>query len=271
MAAPHFRIDTREDRSGTTFKVGGELDSAASAELAARFEQVAAAGAASGLVLDLSEVSFIDSAGMRAIIAFERGAAERDLALTIVPPPSALTDVLQITGIADHVPLAPRSAQEPDRAPAQFVERIELELSREPTAPARARAELREAFRGRLGDTDCATATLLTSELVTNAVIHPDPNLTGPVGLRMTVYPDRIRVEVTDAGSGFEPGRTPPRRREAGGHGLVVVDGLSSRWGTTRRAAEGGQVFSVWFEIDVESDLSAAREETDQPMAAAES
>ena len=142
-----------------------------------------------------------------------------------------------------------------------------------PSAPARARAELREAFGGRLEGSDRDIATLLTSELVTNAVIHPDPEVGGSIGLRITAFADRLRVEVSDSGSGFVAGSLPPRRRETGGHGLVVVDGLSSRWGTRQVTAHGEDGFSVWFELDVGYDLSAPAESTtgaDQPVATAE-
>ncbi len=142
---------------------------------------------------------------------------------------------------------------------APFTERVELELAREPSAPARARAELRAAVGDRLNETDRATLTLLTSELVTNAVIHSGPDAGGSVGLWITVYADRVRIEVTDPGAGFEIGTLPPRPRDFGGHGLVVVEGLSSRWGTNRTGAEGG--FRVWFELDVRPQSS------DQPTA----
>lgn len=271
-ALPNFRIETIETESGITIKLGGELDSATCDELGSRFEQLAGGRGVQDLVLDLSEVSFIDSSGMRAIILIERSADERGFALTILPPPEALTDLLHLTGIADRATLAPQAANASPTAP--FVERIELALPRAPSAPARARAELREAFGGRLGDTDRATITLLTSELVTNAVIHPDPGVGGSIGLRITAYPETVRVEVSDAGAGFEAGNLPPaRRREAGGHGLVVVDGLSSRWGTRRLAIDDREGFSVWFELDVAYDLLAtggAPEPDERPMAAAE-
>ncbi len=136
-ALPNFRIETIETGSGITIKLGGELDSATCDELVSRFEQLAASRGLPDLVLDLSEVSFIDSSGMRAIILIERSAGERGFALTILPPPEALTDLLAITGIADRATLAPQAG---DASPTEpFVERIELELPREPTAPARAR------------------------------------------------------------------------------------------------------------------------------------
>ena len=52
------------------------------------------------------------------------------------------------------------------------------------TAPARARVELREAIAGPSGGDDTATVTLLTSELVTNAVIHSGRDAGGTVGLQ---------------------------------------------------------------------------------------
>jgi anti-sigma regulatory factor (Ser/Thr protein kinase) len=158
-----------------------------------------------------------------------------------------------VTGIADRIPLAPRTDVP---LPAEsYLERVEIALTRDAHAPARARGELRQAILGRLSDRDSATATLLTSELVTNAVIHPEQAVGGLVGLRITTYSERIRVEVTNEGPGFDPLDLQPRRpREAGGHGLVVVDGLASRWGTTRCVIGDAEGFCVWFELDADAE-----------------
>jgi anti-sigma regulatory factor (Ser/Thr protein kinase) len=212
------------------------------------------ADVAGEVVLDLEAVTFMDSAGLRAIIVIERAARERDVVLTIHSPAGPAADLLQVTGIGEHVTLAPRVGDPPPSSP--FIDRVELEFASEPTAPGRARVELREALAGRLAESDLATLTLLTSELVTNAVIHPGQSATGSVGLRITAYTDRIRVEVTDPGSGFDLADLQPRPRDFGGHGLVVVDGLSSRWGTARTEADGG--FCVWFELDVAATGSGA-------------
>lgn len=227
-------------------KLTGELDSAVCGELIERFEALLADGATEAIV-DLDEVTFMDSAGLRAIIVIERMARERDVGLTIRSPAGPVSDLIQMTGVSERVALAPRVDEPPPTAP--FIERVDLEFASERTAPGHARAELREAVAERLDETDLATLTLLTSEVVTNAVIHPGERAGETVGLRITSYPDRVRVEVTDAGSGFEVGNLQPRPRDYGGHGLVVVEGLSSRWGTARTGAQGG--FCVWFELDV--------------------
>jgi anti-anti-sigma factor len=264
---PNFRLETQEDDFRTTIKLGGELDSASCSELVGAFEAAIPALAGRDLVIDLGELTFIDSSGMRAIIMIERRTREEGIALGLTRPPAAVTELLRITGITGRVELTPSpgdfSAVEP------FVERIDIELDRAPDAPARARAELRQAITGRLSEQDVATATLLTSELVTNAVIHPALSIGGAVGLRMTVFVDRIRVEVTDPGSGFDAARLPPARPgEPGGHGLFVVDGLASRWGTApgdasdASDASDADAFCVWFELD--ADLEEAGDKAAQ-------
>jgi anti-anti-sigma factor len=267
---PNFRIDTARAGSGTTMKLAGELDSASCSELAERFELLARAGDTGEVVLDLADVAFVDSAGMRAIIVIERIARERSIALAIRPPAGPVIDLLQMTGVGDRVPLTPSAGDPPPSAP--FIERSEIELARERTAPGRARAELREAALGRVGEAERATLTLMTSEVVTNAVIHPDPDAGGSVFLRITVYSDRVRVEVTDAGTGFDATALQPRPREVGGHGLVVVEGLSSRWGTRRTGDGETKGFCVWFELDVGSEKGARQpgEPAERSVAAAE-
>jgi anti-anti-sigma factor len=260
--SPNFRIETSSTESGTTIKLAGELDSATCGALVERFEQLIAHDSGE-VVLELDAVTFIDSAGLRAIIVIERTAGEREIAFTIRSPTGPVADLLQLTGIHEHVALSPRVEQPPPTMP--FTERVELELGRDPGAPARARAELREALAEGVGDADRATLTLLTSELVTNAVIHSRADAGDTVRLRITSYPDRVRIEVTDPGTGFEVGNLPPRPRDFGGHGLVVVEGLSSRWGTTRAAPDGG--FCVWFELDV-GDGGAAELAADTPAEA---
>ncbi len=258
-ALPNFRIDTTPDESGITIKLAGELDSATCGELVERFEQLLA-GRPDGIAVDLHEVTFIDSAGLRAIIMIERVAHERGIKVAIRAATGPVAELLQLTGIREQVELSPQVGEPPPGLP--FTERVELELARNPNAPARARAELREALGDGVGEADRATVTLLTSELVTNAVIHSGRDAGGMVILRITTCPDRIRIEVTDPGSGFEVGNLPPRPRDFGGHGLVVVEGLSSRWGTTRAGRDGG--FCVWFELDL-GDEDAGELAADEP------
>lgn len=84
-------------------------------------------------------------------------------------------------------------------------------------------------------------ATLLVSELVTNAVLHAGTPLDVVVRLR----PDRLRVEVHD-GSPRLPERKHYAVSASTGRGLLLVEALAAAWGTEE--AGGGKV--VWFELD---------------------
>ncbi len=99
---------------------------------------------------------------------------------------------------------------------------------------------------------------LLVSELVTNSIRHGGAGATGYIGLDVWISSRVVRVEVSDSGSGFDPGRPDPDWRRAGGWGLYLLDQMADRWGVRRE--EGSR---VWFEIDqspVTRDASATRE-----------
>ena len=92
------------------------------------------------------------------------------------------------------------------------------------------------------------TATLLTSELVTNAVIHPEAAEGSTLELRIWVYRDGVKVEVEDPGKGFDPADRSSSSRH-GGRGLFLVDRCSASWGARRAEDERGRRFCVWFEF----------------------
>ena len=234
---PNFRIETLESQSGITIKLAGELDSATSTQLLARFEQAVAALDGRELVIDLDEVSFIDSSGMRAIIVIERRAEEERIALAIAPPPAAVTELLHVTGIADRLPLdaaTRKTRRRPGRSSSES-------RSRSPAMPMRRRGHAPSCARRSPGA--CRTRQRHRDAADLRARDQRrDPSRAersaASVGLRITTYGDRIRVEVTDDGAGLRPGGPAAAKpSETGGHGLVVVDGLSSRWGTARRGS----------------------------------
>jgi serine/threonine-protein kinase RsbW len=251
---PHFRIDTTEQGTRRTIKLVGELDSATCTELASQFEQLTVTRDFSELVLDLEELSFIDSSGMRTIILIEQTARQQAIPLVVLPPPEPVSGLLQITGISDRLTLAPHLSEAPPST--GFIERIDVLLPRDPAAPRRAREEIREAMKSSLDGDDSATATLLTSELVTNAVVHAQQEEGARIGLRIISYQDRVRVEITDSGVGFDPTAPAPTRSDTGGRGLFVVDRLASRWGASRRTTGNDVGFCVWFALDMADQVA---------------
>ncbi|MBK3575344.1 ATP-binding protein [Streptomyces sp. MBT65] len=104
-----------------------------------------------------------------------------------------------------------------------------------------ARRALRELLRhwGRPGRSEIAE--LLTSELVTNALIHTDHDAV----LTATVGPAGLRVEVRDFVARRPRLRVPDADNGTHGRGLVLVQSLADAWGVSSH----GVGKSVWFEL----------------------
>ena len=114
-----------------------------------------------------------------------------------------------------------------------------LTFRRDPREIRAARGAL-AGLNGQLTKTRLYDASLCLSELVSNAIRHP--GVGDEVSLTVALDEDRLRVEVTDPGGGFDP--QPRARRDDGGWGLFIVEELSDDWGI-----EAGDRTVVWFEI----------------------
>ena len=110
------------------------------------------------------------------------------------------------------------------------------------------------ASNGALPASVRAEVLLLVTELVTNAVRHAGVGPEQPVRVGLRRLPRRVRVEVTDPGSGFA--RVHPRCNgdESGGWGLLLVDRIADRWGAWPTASGT----CVWFEVRPEEDADAS-------------
>ena len=120
---------------------------------------------------------------------------------------------------------------------------VVIEVSRERALMFDVRSQARNAMRAWiLLDEVVDTATLLASELATNALVHG----LGRVELRLRLTRDRLVIETVDSGHHM------PRRRSAsdqdeGGRGLHLVATLADRWGF--RGTDEGKV--VWAQLDL--------------------
>ena len=126
---------------------------------------------------------------------------------------------------------------------------VRIALPAVPESAARARRALVGAG---LGEDVEHTVSLLTTELVTNAVRHATPDELARVVLVAHLEPDFVRVEVHDAGPAFDPAV----RHTARGFGLRLIDALSTRWGVEHEAGN-----RVWFELDLRSGRRFVRAE----------
>ena len=93
---------------------------------------------------------------------------------------------------------------------------------------------------------DLDTASLLVTEIVTNAILHA----MAPMTLRVEVSAHVVRIEVRD-GSQLPPRVHAFSATAATGRGLRLLESLATRWGV-RPEPGGGKV--VWFEVGESSE-----------------
>ncbi|MFJ4682904.1 ATP-binding protein [Streptomyces sp. NPDC091377] len=108
-----------------------------------------------------------------------------------------------------------------------------------------ARRALRELLSGWERPEQSQIAELLTSELVTNALVHTDRDavLTAEVG------PRGLRVEVRDFVAQRPRPGAPGPHDGTNGRGLTLVESLADAWGVRSH----GVGKSVWFELGAEA------------------
>ena len=115
-------------------------------------------------------------------------------------------------------------------------------LTPHPTSVGAARRFVRDVLMSRrVADGVVSKVELLTSEVVTNAIVHAR---SGP-HLAIEVGADRVRVAVRDR-SPDVPVRNLTQVDDVSGRGVLIVDELATAWGVER---ERNGTKQVWFEV----------------------
>jgi anti-sigma regulatory factor (Ser/Thr protein kinase) len=109
-------------------------------------------------------------------------------------------------------------------------------------SPRVARDGVRRLLGPLLPEQELDIVVLLTSELVTNAVVHDRHDAV----LTAALTPASVTVSVSDVNRKAPVAREEQFEGEAG-HGIAVVETLASAWGVHPHA-EGGR--TVWFRVD---------------------
>lgn len=99
----HLRIRSRSGADRVVIELAGELDLAAAPLLG---ERIAAADVASApaLVLDLRELEFVDSAGLRMILLAHAGARERGRRFALTRGSPQVQRLLALAGLDGRLP-----------------------------------------------------------------------------------------------------------------------------------------------------------------------
>lgn len=94
-----FRCDVVREDGVLRITLAGELDLASAAEV----EPVLREAGAEQRLLDLRDLTFMDSSGLRLILSAHAAARRDGRSLAIVPGPPAVQRVFQICGVEDEL------------------------------------------------------------------------------------------------------------------------------------------------------------------------
>ncbi len=118
---------------------------------------------------------------------------------------------------------------------------MELELECDERAPRL----VRQSLSGLDGVGQSPDLLLISSELVTEAVLHSGCTEQDHLDVRLCRHERGLRLSVSDPGrSGESLGTAPPPPPGAGGLGLKIVEALAARWGQSRERR-----YEVWAEV----------------------
>ena len=96
-------LEMAYDDGYRTMVLGGELDLASSWLLDCPLLKISSDGIRS-FTLDLSGLTFIDSAGIRAVLAARGLCAARGCEFSVIPGPAHVQRVFEVSGLIDHLP-----------------------------------------------------------------------------------------------------------------------------------------------------------------------
>jgi stage II sporulation protein AA (anti-sigma F factor antagonist) len=97
-----LRVDVDHEDEGVIVNVAGELDPLTAETLDDQVDGLVLAGYPS-VVLDLREVTFLDSSGLRALIRAHGEMARHGRSLQLRSPSQSVRRVLELTGLVDYL------------------------------------------------------------------------------------------------------------------------------------------------------------------------
>ena len=235
-------IDTEEIIPGVTkLNLRGRLDATGAQLIDATFARLA--GAQDRLIVDLSRVSFIASAGLRTLIAGARGLIARQGRMVCLDPDPLVEQVLVRSGVDRLIPVCREISEavrqvsvgggegrgDPEDAPLPF----DLSVERAMGGVRRVGAWVDELaiLLNLSGETEYALRLCL-EEAITNIVNHatPEPGTEAhPIALHMVATAAKLAVTIEDRSEAFNPLATPlpgpddPAPEGEGGLGITLL------------------------------------------------
>jgi anti-anti-sigma factor len=94
-----FTVHVEESADTLRGTLVGELDLLTEADLIAAFGQAIDTTSSTSILLDLRQISFMDSSGLRGVLQCKERAAARGIPFSLVVEPGPVTRLLDVAGV----------------------------------------------------------------------------------------------------------------------------------------------------------------------------
>jgi len=101
-----LRVNVEADGAGVTLQVTGDIDPATAPVLGRRLDEAVVSGFPT-IALDLREVQFVDSAGLRVLIRANHEIRRHGRRLCLRSPSPPVQRVLEVTGLDEILEIVP--------------------------------------------------------------------------------------------------------------------------------------------------------------------
>jgi anti-anti-sigma factor len=200
------------------------------------------------VICDLAGLGRVLPVALSVFPAAMRVHGSPEVALLLCGAPPRVSALLEGTALLRRIPIFPDEDQAVaaiSDAQRRMVRRAVVRLAPLPTTPRRARQLVADACEQWGIAQLTGPATLVVSELVTNAVLHAGTDIDLSVALRG----DYLHINVRDT----DPTGRPAIQEQPegpGGRGLGLVDVYASAWGT-RSSPDGKTVWAILRAVPV--------------------
>jgi anti-anti-sigma factor len=120
-ATPRFQLQDLADGGEHTLTLLGEVDMVAAPKVEEAVRRLCVEGT-TRIVLDLREITFIDSTGLRAMLAADELCRQHRCELSLIPGSEQVQGLFEMTGVAGLLPF--QSAERPQLAPDALLPKL---------------------------------------------------------------------------------------------------------------------------------------------------
>jgi anti-sigma B factor antagonist len=101
---PEYRCDTVRHRGRVTLYLTGDIDLSATADFVVAADAALATGPAA-VIVDLADVSFLDSAGLSGLVQVHQQTKDAGAAFRLQSPSRIVARVLELSGLDQLIPI----------------------------------------------------------------------------------------------------------------------------------------------------------------------